>query len=72
MEPDDVTDDVSPDILKEMKENSFKAQVAVMKQEAITIEEATRDQAGSYFWKKESCVESWKHSKNEENHQEEQ
>ena len=41
MEPDGVTDDVSPDILKEMKENYFKAQVAVTKQEAVAIEEAT-------------------------------
>ena len=53
MEPDDVTDDVSPDILKEMKENYFKAQVAVTKQEAVAIEEATRGQAGSDVWKKE-------------------
>ena len=35
-----------------MKENYFKAQKAVMKQKAVAIEEATRDQAGSYLWKK--------------------
>ena len=53
MEPDDVTDDVSlPDILKEMKENYFKAQVAVTNQEGVVIEEATRDQQDVTFGKR--------------------
>ena len=53
IEPDDVTDDISPEILKEMKGTYFKAQVAVTKEEVVSIEEATRDQAGSDLWKKE-------------------
>ena len=53
MEPDDVTDDVSlPDILKEVKENYFKAQVAVTNQEGVVIEEATRDQQDVTFGKR--------------------
>ncbi len=53
MEPDDLTDDVSPDILKEMKNRYFKANVAVSKEEAIEIEKTTKEQAGNDRWRNE-------------------
>ena len=53
IEPDDVTDDVSPDILEEMKRNYFETNVALTKEEAMEIESATRDQAGNDQWRNE-------------------
>ncbi len=53
MEPDDITDDVSPEILDEMKKSYYEAYVAISKEEATDIEEATRDQAGNDRWKQE-------------------
>ena len=53
IEPDDITDDVSPETLEEQKANFFQAYVQVTKEEAKEIELATRDQAGSERWKGE-------------------
>ena len=52
-EPDDLTDDVSPDTLKEIKIDYYKTNVVVSKEEAMEIENATRDQAGNNRWIKE-------------------
>lgn len=53
VEPDDVTDDISPDILDEMKQRYYQTHVAITTEEAMEIECATRDQAGSDRWKSE-------------------
>ena len=43
-EPDDVCDDVSPEILAEIKEGFYQTKVIISELEAKAIEEATRDQ----------------------------
>lgn len=53
IEPDDMADDISPDILNEMKKSYYKTQIVVTKDEAIKIERATRDQVESEHWKDE-------------------
>ena len=53
IEPDDVTDDISPDILEEMKKTYYQTKVVTTDEEAMEIECATRDQAGSDRWKME-------------------
>ena len=53
IEPDDVTDDLSPDILNDMKKSYYQTNVVVTTEEAMEIERATRDQAGSDRWKTE-------------------
>lgn len=53
VEPDDVTDDVSPDILTEMKRSYYDTKVVVTKEEAMEIECTTRDQSGSDEWRAE-------------------
>ena len=44
-------DDVSPEILSEMKEGFYQTKVIISELEAKAIEEATRDQAGSDQWR---------------------
>ena len=51
--PDDVSDDVSADILTEMKESYYNTNVVVTKEEAAEIEVDTREQANSDLWKSE-------------------
>lgn len=53
VEPDDVTDDVSPELFDEMKQSYFEINVAVSKEEVVLIEAHTRDQAGNNHWKEE-------------------
>ena len=50
VEPDDVSDDVSPEILKK---SYYEANIAISKEEAAEIEANTRDQAGNDRWKQE-------------------
>ena len=51
VEPDDVTDDVSPEILAEMKKRYYETNVVVTKEEAVKIELDTREQASNDQWK---------------------
>lgn len=53
LEPDDVTDDISPEILDEMKNNFYNTKVVVNRDKAMEIEAGTRDQAGNDQWKQE-------------------
>ena len=50
VQPDDVTDDVTSDALRGIKESYYNTQVVVTKEEASVIE---KDTAGSDLWKSE-------------------
>lgn len=49
----DVTDDVSPEFLQELKMGYYQTKVVVTKDEAEKIERSTREQASSEVWKSE-------------------
>ena len=53
VEPDDISNNISPDILNELKKTYYQTSVVVTTEEATAIESATRDQAGSDRWKTE-------------------
>lgn len=48
--PDEIDDDVSPDILEELKNGFYKTKVVVTSEEAKTIERQTVDQADNELW----------------------
>ena len=48
--PDDVSDDVSPEFLDEMKTSYYQTNVVVMNEEVKKIERCTQKQAGSEQW----------------------
>ena len=51
VEPNDVTNDVSPEVLAETKRNYYETKVVVTKEEAEEIELGTREQASNEQWK---------------------
>ena len=51
--PDEVTDDIPPDYLEEMKTSYYNTKVCVSAEEAVKIEQSTRQQAESDQWKSE-------------------
>ena len=53
VEPDDVTEDISLDILTEMKMQYYETNVVITKEEAMKIESNTRDQSCNDQWKAE-------------------
>ena len=48
--PDEVDDDISPEHLEELKKSFYRTKVLVTPEEAIEIEQETRDQADSERW----------------------
>lgn len=53
VEPDDVTSDVSPEYLEELKDGFYQTKVRVTQEQADEIERNTREQSGSELWKDE-------------------
>ena len=53
VQPDDVTDDVPPEHLVELKDSYYSTKVVVSKEEAQDIEMDTREQSYSDLWKAE-------------------
>ena len=53
VEPDEVTDDISPHYLAELKQSYYDTKVVVTQEEAVNIERHTREQAMSEQWQDE-------------------
>jgi hypothetical protein len=56
MSPEEVTDDISPEYLEELKKSYYTTQVKVTKEAADDIEKRTRDQSDSHEWMKERSI----------------
>ena len=54
--PDDVVEDVPPHYLEELKDGFYKTKVDIMPEEAIEIEQDTREQHESEMWERERKV----------------
>ena len=53
IQPADITDDVSPEQLEDLKRNFYTTQIAVTKEQIEAIEQETKDQSESETWMKE-------------------
>ena len=53
IEPDDVSEDISPEHLKQLCEGFYKTHVVVSKEQASKIEESTRAQSETLMWREE-------------------
>ena len=67
--PNDITDDMSPEYLDELKNSFYTMNVTLTIEQADKLEQETQEQSGSDMWirnEAHDCFTSWWHTEDEE------